>query len=308
MLAFLLAAILPGILWRYDIDTVEQVRSAGDVRIYVPDVSLAPWRERGIGAQPASKTDSYARVPAPALQMRPDIASATAVPWIDANGWRFLRGLQQVVYTDVPTGRGAIASAEAFAYGVDAVIEASREDLPAISAMLHFLRRMDAPRMPALANIGVVHDGSTELDEVLNLLGRRNLLYRVVQRPDPSLDLNVRLGSAQYPRDSAHDPNDFAARVREQLTDDKRLVRLFGSYTVLAHLTGDSGRARLHLLNYSKQPVRDLRVRVRGSFRRVFLHESSNDAAQATDLAIDPSATELTIPLLTTYAVVDLQR
>ena len=37
-----------------------------------------------------------------------------------------------------------------------------------------------------MANIGVVEDKSPALDEVLNMLTRRNLLYRVVPRPTAS--------------------------------------------------------------------------------------------------------------------------
>ena len=162
--------------------------------------------------------------------------------------------------------------------------------------------------MPALANIGVIDDKSEEIDEVLNLLGRRNLLYRVVSEPDPTLDLNVRLGSPQYPRDAAKDPNDFAARVREQLSDDKRLVRLYGSYNVLAQLTGEKGRRRLHLLNYSGRPVQDLRVRVLGAFGQVRLAESSDPAQKAADVAVENGGTELTVKVLRTYAVVDFEQ
>ena len=60
-----------------------------------------------------------------------------------------------------------------------------------------------------LANIGIVDDGSPEMAEVLNLLSRRNLLYRVVTAPDPKLDLNIRIGSEQYPRDAVKQPQRF---------------------------------------------------------------------------------------------------
>ena len=39
--------------------------------------------------------------------------------------------------------------------------------------------------MLAMANIGIVDDGSPAMEEVLNMLTRRNLLYRVVTAPDP---------------------------------------------------------------------------------------------------------------------------
>lgn len=304
----LFAAVLPGLFWRYDTNTSEQVKSANLPRVYVPDGAVAEWRQRGVEVEPAQALKSYVRVPAPTAQMRVDVASATSVPWIEANGWRFLRGVNKALYENVPAGRGALATAEAYAYGVDAVIEAAQQDLPAISCMIAFERRLGDARMPALANIGVIDDGSADLDEVINLLGRRNLLYRVVRAPDLALDLNVRLGTPQYPRDAAKDPNDFAARVREELSDEKRLVRLFGSYTVLAHLTGEGGRARLHLLNYGNRPVEDLRVSVLGTYQQVQLAESNKPEEQANDVTIDNGRTEVTVPLLHTYAVIDYSR
>src|SRR5205085_5825559 len=103
-----------------------------------------------------------------------------------------------------------------------------------------------------MANIGVVDDKSPQMDEVLNMLTRRNLLYRVVAAPDRKLDLNVQLGSKDFPKESAQNPSDFAARVRAKLGDEKRLVRLYGTSTVIARLTGDAKRARLYLLSYAR--------------------------------------------------------
>jgi hypothetical protein len=248
----------------------------------------------------------YVDVPPPKMERRADLASATSVPWIDSNGWRFLRGVKKARYAKLPPGSAALAAAEAHAYGVEAVFEPAESDKESLAAMQAFIRRIDAPRLPVRANIGVIDDGSPEIEEVLNLLGRRNLLYKVISKPDPSLDVNVRLGTKQFPRDAAADPNGFAARVREQLGDDKRLVRLFGSYTVLAHLTGEQGRARLYLLNYSPRPVRDLRVRVAGEFAGITLAEAVDPAQTAKDIIMSEGGTELTVSNLRTYAVVDL--
>jgi hypothetical protein len=248
----------------------------------------------------------YVDVPAPKMERRTDVASATSVPWIDSNGWRFLRGTTKARYAKLPPGSAALAAAEAHAYGVDAVFEPAESDKESLASMQAFIKRIEAPRLPVRANIGVIDDGSAEIEEVLNLLGRRNLLYKVIRKPDPSLDVNVRLGTKQFPRDAAADPNGFAARVREQLGDDKRLVRLFGSYTVLAHLTGNRGRARLYLLNYSPRPVRDLRVRVLGEYGEVKLAEAADAAEAAKDIMMSEGGTEFTVPALKTYAVVDL--
>jgi hypothetical protein len=260
---------------------------------------------RAEGPPPAG----YTVVPAPNIQMRVSEASATTVPWVDANGWRFLRGLKQALYEKVPTGRAALAAAEAAAYGVDALIESTDEDRAAFDAMLTFLKSTGpATPQPTRANMAIVDSGSEALEEVLNLLSRRNLLYKVVRAPDPSFTLNIRLGSREWPEAWAEDPNQFAARVRERITDDKRLVRLFGtgSYNVMVHLTGDRTRSRLHLLNYGRRPARELRVRVLGAYSGIRLFENADPKQIAADQLTSGGATEFTIPILGVYAVCDL--
>lgn len=255
---------------------------------------------------PGAAADGYEKVPPPRIEMRTNAASATTVPWIDSNAWRFRRGLGKALYASLPPGAAALAAAEAHAWRVDALLEPDPQDKDQLNQMIEFLRRVDRPALPALVNIAVIDDGSSEIPEVLNLLSRRNLLYRVVKAPDKKLDINIRLGSKQYPREAAKNPSDFAARVREQLGDDKRLVRLFGTYTVLANLTGDSRRARLHLVNYSRRPVNDVRVRVLGNYRTVKLAEAADGTQTAQDVVTSEGGTEFTVPQIVTYAVVDL--
>ena len=51
--------------------------------------------------------------------------------------------------------------------------------------MLAFLRDVRAPGADAaLADVGVVDDGSEEMGEVMNLLSRRNLLFELVRARD----------------------------------------------------------------------------------------------------------------------------
>jgi hypothetical protein len=238
--------------------------------------------------------------------MRVDEASASSVPWIDSNGWRFNRGVRKAFYAELPAGAARLAAAEAYAWGVDAILQPAPEDATRLESMLAFLKRIEAPPMPQMANIGIIDDKSEEIAEVLNLLSRRTLLYRVVPAPDRKLDLNIRVGSEQYPRSAVENPNDFAARVREKLKDEKRLVRLFGTYTVLVNLTGTRDRARLHLVNYSRRPVKDIRVRVLGAYNRVQLAEADDPSQVAKDVVVVDHGTEFTIPQLATYAVVDL--
>lgn len=258
--------------------------------------------------EPGVAVEGYEKVPAPSISMRMNEASATSAPFITSNAWRFVRGLKKAFYEKLPPGVGALAAAEANAWGVDAVLQTAPEDNENVRAMLAFIERIGPSNLPIRGNIGIIDDGSKELPEALNLLSRRNLLYKVVSAPDKSLDLNIQIGSSQYPRSAVANPNDFAARVREQLTDDKRVLRLYGSNTVVANLTGDERHGRLHLVNYSRRPVMtDVRVRVLGHYKKVKLSEANDPNQQAADVTISDKAAEFTVRQLTTYAVVDLE-
>ena len=150
-------------------------------------------------------------------------------------------------YYDVPWRKSALAAAEAYVYGVDAVVHTEPRDLAAFGKMLAFLRNIDQPPMPVMANIAIIDDGSEETGEVLNLLSRRNLLFRVVTAPDAKYDLNVQIGTQEFPKEEALDPFGFATLVRQKLTDEKRMLRIYGSDVVLGKINGDGQRLRVHL-------------------------------------------------------------
>src|SRR5258708_29327311 len=121
--------------------------------------------------------------------------------------------------------------------------------------MLTFLEGLPAADLPAIADLGVVDDGSAITGEVMNLLARRNLLYQVVKAPSATFRLNVAMGSRDYPVADAADPTAFALKIRRQLTDDQRALRAYGSEVVIARLTGGAGRIRLHLINYGGRGI-----------------------------------------------------
>ena len=150
--------------------------------------------------------------------------------------------MRKVSYANVPAGSAPLAAAEAFVFNVDAIINPDPKDLEDLGKMLRFLKANEQAPLPDMVNIGVVDSPSPLLNEVLNLLTRRNLLYKVVPAPDRTLDLNVQLGTPDFPAEAAANPYEFAARVRAKLGDDKRLVRLYGTSTVIARLTGDKSR------------------------------------------------------------------
>ena len=273
--------------------------------------SAAPLVSQGILAAAPADTSSFEVIPPPGLRNVRNEAQATVAPWVDSNGWRFERGLRRVNYTTMPAGAAPLAAAEAFAFGVEAMLNPDPADLDELGRLVTFLGARERRTMPALANIGVVDDGSPAMSEVLNMLTRRNLLYRIVPREDPSLDITMEVGTPAFPRDRLMFPSDLAARAREALGDDKRLVRIYGTTTVIARLTGDATRARLFLLSYSRnrnQPA--IRVRLLGRYQPTAVAAFGADAGAAVvDLRHPESeATEFSLPPFNTIAIVDLDR
>jgi hypothetical protein len=247
----------------------------------------------------------------PGVRNVPNVAQATTAAWIDSNAWRFQRGLQKAHYARLPPGAAPLAAAEAFSFDVDAILNPDPADVPELGRMLRFLRTQERPALPVMANVGVIDDGSPAMAEVLNMLTRRNLLYRVVPRPDRSLDLTVQVGTRDFPKESMANPSDFAARVRAKLGDDKRLVRLYGTSSTIARLTGDRQRARLNLIAFGRgrggQP--GVRVRVLGRYQPSGLaaYGAPPEAALA-DVQNPGNATEFLLPTFTTIAIVELTR
>lgn len=273
--------------------------------------------DRGVAsaAPVGPEAQGFVDVPAPGIRFIPNDSQATTAPWIDSNGWRFQRGIRKARYATLPDGSAPLAAAEAFAFDVEAILNPSAADVEALGTMLTFLRSQSQPALPAFANIGIQDDGSAEMGEVLNLLTRRNLLYRVVSGNDRSLNLIVRLGTADFPQTLARNPHEFAARVRAKLGDDKRLVRVYGTSSVVAHLTGDSRRARLYLLSYSGSSrmqgrnLQPVRVRLLGRYEPTHVAVDNGPAdAQLSDVDHPGNATEFSLPPFATLAIVDLAR
>jgi hypothetical protein len=291
---------------------VEQAAAPGKLYLTAAASSLV---EQGLAAAAPAGSDaaSYQEVPSPGVRYLPNVARATNVPWIDSNGWRFARGMRKVSYANVPAGSASLAAAEAFVFNVDAIINPDPKDVEDLGRMLRFLKANAQAPLPEMVNIGVVDSPSPLLNEVLNLLTRRNLLYKVVPAPDPKLDLNVQLGTPDFPAEAAANPYEFAARVRATLGDDKRLVRLYGTSTVIARLTGDKRRARLFLLAFGGRRQQNagaqaMRVRVQGRYQLAkFAAYGGNPEAQVSDVRHPGATTEFWVPDFSTCAIIDLE-
>lgn len=305
-----LALSVPCVFWTEGAESRGALEAAAVRRLCVPPEQIDVWSAAGFSVTPLTEAQLSAReaLPSPGITARAGLASPTRSPWIVANGWRFTRNpAAKYVYT-VPAGKAALAAAEAFAYGADAVLKIDPADAGNVGAMLTFLERLPAADLPPVADLGVIDDGSAITGEVMNLLARRNLLFQAVRAPSARFRINVAVGSAEFPREEAADPSAFALKIRRLLTDEQRTVRVYGSEMVICRLTGDAGRLRLHLINYGGRDIEGLRIRLRGTYRDGEVHVAGAGRLPLQDHAVAGDATEFSVPRIATYAMVDLRQ
>lgn len=244
----------------------------------------------------------------PKVQYRNDEASATRSPWLDANGWRIIRTPDKAFTYQVKGPAAALAAAEAFTYGTAATISADASGANAFNKMVEFLRTLPASDLTPVADFGVIDDNSDTTGELLNLLTRMNLLYRIEKAPDRKFRVNVHVGTKEYPLAEAQNPSVLAHKVRSQIGDENRSLRVYGSEVVVGRLMDGPRSARVFLLNYTSRPVLGLRIRVRGAYSKGELRQPGASAASPADWTQDGPATEFTIPELGVFAVIDLAR
>ena len=305
----LLALSLPCIYWTQAIESRAMLEAAAIRRICVAPERADAWRAAGFTVMPLTEAELASReaLASPGITPRPGLASPTRSPWIVSNGWRVTRHPgTKYVYT-VPAGKAALAAAEVFAYGADVVLRIDPSDLTSLGGMLTFLEALPPADLPAVSDLAIVDDGSAMTGEVMNLLARRNLLFQVVQAASPRFAINIKIGTPEYPREEAADPSAFAQKIRRQLTDEQRTLRVYGSEVVICRLTAEAGRARLHLINYGGRDIEGLRIRVRGTYGDGEVHVAGAGRLGLEDRVVSGEATEFTIPRIATYAVVDLR-
>lgn len=290
--------------------TAPALREARIERISVPADMADAWKSvHDIAIEAANPKDATKLLP-PSVAYRYDEAAASSTPWVNSNGWKYVRNPEARFYYDIPGPGAALAAAEAFAYGGRAIVHTDDAGLKPFGRMIEFLKTVPSLDLPPLANIGYIDDGSPGSGELMNLLVRRNLLFRLETAPDRRMDLNVRYGEGEFAQPSNADPSSLAQRVRSDLTDDKRLIRVFGSEVVIARLTGSGDRLRIHLLNYAAagRRVQEIRVVVKGRYTKHSLAVAGIPDATLPDYAVEKDSTEFTVPSLKEYAVVDLSR
>jgi len=306
----LMLAALPSLFWDAAPGTAPALQDAGIAHVLVPRSRLASWKGvPGITAQAADPESAVKLLP-PTVNYRMQEATASSAPWIVANGWKMIRRPEDHYYYDVTGKQAALAAAEAFAYAVNAMIHTDAAGLQPLAEMLKFLGAIPGDPLPPVADIGYIDDGSPASGEVMNLMVRDNLMFKLVRSPDPGLKLNVKLGMPDYPLADARNPGTVAHQVRFHLTDDKRSLRVYGSPVVVARLTGSGGHLRIYLLNYAgaNRKVDGIRVRVLGEYPKHQLWLEDGAGVELLDYSVDAGATEFTLPELKMYAVVDLSR
>ena len=305
------AAPPPCVYWTGEVDeTRDTLKNAGVNRICVSPDRADSWRASGFDAAATPDSDLAARqtLPIPGLESRVDRVSSTRSPWVNANGWRFVQNPAGRYVYELPAGSAALAAAEALQFGADVVLRIDPADLPELGKVLAFAKELPASDLPPIADIGVVEDGTEEVGEVMNLLSRRNLLYQPVKAASAQYAVTVALDTGKYSRKEAEkNPSEFALKVRRELTDDRRTLRVYGTEVVLARLTGDATRRRLQLVNYGGREIEGLRIRLLGSWKIDGLHVAGKPDAAAQDVAVADGATEFSIPELVVFAVVDLR-
>jgi hypothetical protein len=308
MMLLLAVAILPRLFWDAAPETAATLRDAGIRQIAVPAARAPEWREAaGIRIEVADPARAIKAEP-PSVDYRANEATASRSPWITSNGWQFLRLPRARFVYDAKGNQAALAAAEAFCFGVDALIRSDEEGLKPLGRMLEFLERVDGERFPAVADIGFIDNGTSDAAEVMNLMVRDNLLFQVVAAPDPSMKLNVRLGSKEFPTADLEDPGRMSHLIRAALTDQRRSVRVYGSLVVVARVEQSAKGLRVHLLNYASRKVEGVRVRVLGRYSGHGVMAEGSPGIALMDYLVDEDATEFTLPELKTYAVVDLSR
>ncbi len=292
-------ALLPGLYWNGGVDSAQELRSAGIQQLYVAPPSADAWNKQGLSAKPLSDEALRERIKLknPGIDLQVAVASATRAPWVNANGWRMRRDSGRDFWYDLLAGAAPLAAAEAYAYGAKAVLKIDHSDVEAYGRMLQFLGSIPERTFPDVADFAFIDDGSPSSGELLNLLSRRNLLYKIVRAPDPHLRLNV--------APKAEDPYVFAEEVRDRLTDDARSLRVYGAEVVLCRFTANESGARLHLLNYGRNKLGALRLRLRGQYARGELL-ATGSAKKLEDYRVSKGFTEFSVPELVVYAVVDL--
>lgn len=300
----LFLTLIPSLLWDQGPQSAPVLEKAG-IREIATTGDAGAWSATRVRATQVDGA-SLVKLDAPGVDYQVNRGGATAAPWVNSNLWRVMKERGKAFVYDVSGPAVPLAVVEGYVSGGKTHLRLKQEDLGAFVSAVRFLREMDGPPLAPRANFGLVDDGSPDMDEVLNLLVRRNLLFDLIRQPGEFHGPVVRIGAGEYTRELASEPYKFAAVVRSKIGDDRRLVRIYGSETTIVRMAGTPEYSRLHLIQYGRRPVPSLRVRVVGRYPRLLVSALGQRLITVQDVAMDDSGTEFTVPEFSTYAVVDL--
>jgi hypothetical protein len=282
------------------------------------------------------------------------VTGRSAQPWIENNAalLRLARGTeddatrtfsyswQPVTLSDVDEGPSLadylVAIAESGSFGGDLVLPLherfernlllgkpdARSDWQAIRRYLEFYSWNLPHRYHPLVDIGVVTAEPTLWFEVMNLLARHNLPFRLIppaslaSHPTEGLDLLIVLDEplppqsealAAFERGGGHvvkmlkgvaDPNAFALDIRQKLGRERRIVDIWNGITVLVAPFQEPGGTTmlLTILNYAHQDL-PVQLRVKGEFSQV-RYESPETAIVLMPSQQREGFTEFVLPAL----------
>lgn len=307
MTFWLLAASLPLLFWDQGSQTAE-LKKAGVERVAAPAKVAAELRLAGVTVEVVDPA-GVVKLPEPGVLFRRGDAAATQRPWVNAAGWEMLRHPEKRYFYDEVGEKGPLAVVEAFAFGGEAMVRTKPSDLTEMADLLRFLKQLGAGEAGGPVDFVLVDNGDESLPEVMNLMARRNLQFRVAGREAAKKEGGVKvveIGSAKYPKESAADPYEFALKVRREIPEPERVLKVYGSELVVGRVTGGPAGLRVHLINYGRARIEGLRVRVKGKYKAGELKEPEAGAAGLQDFGNASGGTEFTVPSMRTYAVIDL--
>ncbi len=240
-------------------------------------------------------------------------ATPSSEPWIDSNTWmvRSVRawcGSRPIWLTHpAPEGAGEADYLRALA---DAAV-AGGNWAPPLEAVLRwpslarwaqfFSEQTWRAEFAPTAALAIVQDSAGQdplvPGEYLNLIARRGVPYRVIERPHLNLATVVAAsallwacltppgppeheilkafagrGGALIAVSEAPDPAQFAREMLDRVGYDNLPVRVFNAPSVISYaVEAQDGRRLIHLVNYAAFPAEGVRVRVSGRFRRATL-------------------------------------
>ncbi len=277
-------------------------------------------------------------------------ATPSSEPWIDANTWmvrsvRAWSGSRPVWLTHAPPKEAVErdcqrALAEIAAAGGHWVVPAGAlARWPGLAEWARFFEEHAGWRdFPPAGALGIVQDSAgkdlTTSGEYLNLIARRGVPFRVIERPNLTAkalaglrvllaaDLNPATPAEQAILDGftksggeviagpkAPDPEDLSKEMIEIVGYENAGVRVYNAPSVMGYLTrsGDGRSLLLHLINYASVPGEAFKVHFKGEFGRARLYRPTE---APLDLPVERTGgkTEVSIPRFPVYAAVMLER